>query len=123
MTPQHQAREQVIAAGRLLKEAAGRWNAADLASVESCAVSLEQSALELRETLETVRRIPREGTAELAAELMQIKNDAARLSRLADASAAFLRCAPGISSSEDAFYGADAARYSIPDAEPRGTEA
>lgn len=123
MTPQHQAREQVIAAGRLVKEAADRWNATDLAAMEGCTFSLEQSALELREVLETVRGILREDAADLAAELRQIKNDAARLSRLTDASAAFLRCAPGVSGSETGFYGADAARYSIPDAEPRGTEA
>ena len=123
MTPQHQAREPVIAAGRRLKEAADRWNATDLAAIESCTSSLEQSAFELREVLGTVLSIPREDTADLAAELREIQNDAARLSRLTDASAAFLRCAPGLSGGETGFYGADAARYSIPDAEPRGTEA
>jgi hypothetical protein len=123
VTPQDQAREQVIAAGRRLKEAADRWNATDLAAMESCTFSLEQSAFELHEMLETVGRIPREDAVNLAAELRQIQNDAARLSRLTDASAAFLRCAPGVSIGETGFYGADAARYSIPDAEPRGTEA
>jgi len=123
VTPEQQAREQVVAAGNRLKEAAGRWNATDLAAIESCVFSLEQSALELHEMLETVRRIPREDATDLAVELRQIQNDAARLSRLTDASAAFLRCAPGVSGSEAGFYGADAARYSVPDAEPRGTEA
>jgi hypothetical protein len=123
VTPQHQAREQASAAGRRLREAADRWNATDLAAIESCTFSLEQSAFELREMLETVRRIPREDAADLAAELREIQNEVARLSRLTDASAAFLRCAPGMSGGENGFYGADAARYSIPDGEPRGTEA
>ncbi|HVV44127.1 MAG TPA: hypothetical protein VHC72_02955 [Bryobacteraceae bacterium] len=123
MKPQDQAREQAVAAGRRLKEAADRWNATDLAAIEGCTFSLEQSALELHEMLETVRRMPREDAADLVAQVREIQNDAARLNRLTDASAAFLRCAPGVSGSESGFYGADAARYSIPDAEPRGTEA
>ncbi len=123
MTPQDQAREQVIAAGQRLKEAAERWNATDLTSIESCAFSLEQSALELRELLDHVRSMPDRNMTVLATELRQIQNDAARLGRLTDASAAFLRCAPGVSGSESGFYGADAARYSVPDAETRGTEA
>ncbi|HVW07871.1 MAG TPA: hypothetical protein VHC90_04785 [Bryobacteraceae bacterium] len=123
MTPQHQAREQVIAAGRRLQEAAARWDATDPAAMESCAFSLEQTALELGEMLQTVHRIAPENRAELATELLQIKNDAARLSHLTDASAAFLRCAPGAEGGVSDFYSAAAARYSIPESEPRGTEA
>ena len=123
MTPQDQAREQAAGAGRRLKEATDRWNAADLASIESCTFSLEQCALELHEMLDTVRRMPRQNMSILVTELRQIQNDAARLSRLTDASAAFWRCAPGVSGTETGFYGADATRYSIPDAELRGTEA
>lgn len=123
MTPQHQASEQVIAAGQRLREAADRWNATDLASIESCRFSLEQSVLELHELLDNVRRMPGQNMTVLATELRQIQNDAARLGRLTDASAAFLRCAPGASGNESGFYGADATRYSVPDAEVRGTEA
>ena len=123
MTPQDQAREQVAAAGQRLKEAAERWDATDLASIESCTFSLEQSALELHELLDRVRRTPDPNMTVLTAELRRIQNDAARLARLTDASAAFLRCAPGVSASESGFYGADATRYSIPGAEVRGTEA
>lgn len=123
MTPQEQACEQAIAAGQRLKEAAERWNAADLASIESCTFSLEQSALELHELLDNVRRLPRQNMTGLATDLRQIQYAAARLGRLTDASAAFLRCAPGMSGSESGFYGSDATRYSIPDAEVRGTEA
>ncbi len=71
----------------------------------------------------SVRQIAPENTVEFATVLLQIKNDAARLSRLNDASAAFLRCAPGAGACESEFYGAGAARYSIPDEESRGTEA
>jgi hypothetical protein len=123
VTREHQAREQAAAARGRLKEAADRWNATDAASIESCAFSLEQCARELQEMLATVRRGPRENTADLVAELLDIQNGAARLSRLSDASAAFWRCAPGVSGAESGFYGADAARYSVPDAEVRGTEA
>jgi hypothetical protein len=123
VTPQDQACEQAIAAGQRLKEAADRWNATDLASIESCAFSLEQSALELHELLDSVHRMPRQNMTVLATELRQIQNDAARLGRLTDASAAFLRCAPGMSCGDSGFYGADATRYSIPDAEVRGTQA
>ena len=123
MTAQNQAREQATAAGQRLKEAAERWNATDLTAIESCAFSLEQSALELHELLDNVRSMPRQNMTVLATELRQIQSDAARLSRLTDASAAFLRCAPGVSGGESGFYGADATRYSIPDAELRGTEA
>jgi hypothetical protein len=123
VTPQDQVRDQAIAAGQRLKEAADSWNATDLTSIESCAFSLEQSALELHELLDHVRRMPRQNMTILATELRQIQNDAAHLGRLTDASAAFLRCAPGVSGSESGFYGADATRYSIPDAEVRGTEA
>jgi hypothetical protein len=123
VTPQQQAREQVSAAGLRFREAADRWNATDLASIDSCTSSLEQAAFELQEMLGAVRGMPREETQGLAAELRQIQNDAARLGRLSDASAAFLRCAPGVSGGETAFYGADATRYSIPDVERRGTEA
>jgi hypothetical protein len=123
VTPPDPAREQAIAAGRRLKEAAERWNATDLTSIESCTFSLEQCALELHEMLAAVRRTPQENAADLVAELLDIRNDAARLSRLTDASAAFWRCAPGVSGAEAGFYGADATRYSVPDAELRGTEA
>jgi len=123
VTPQHQAREQAIAAGQRLKEAADRWDATDPASIESCGFSLEQCALELKEMLEAVRRVPCENAADLVAELLDIQNGAARLSRLTDASAAFWRCAPGVSGAETGFYGADASRYSIPDMDSRGTEA
>lgn len=123
MTPQQQAREQVIAAGGRMKEAAGRWNATDLAAMKSCTYSLEQCALELRETLETVRHNPHEEMTGLAAELLRMKSEARRLTRLTDASAAFLRCAPGMEGGASDFYGVGATRYSIPDAAPRGTEA
>jgi len=123
VTPQERACEQAIAARQRLKDAAERWNATDLASIESCTFSLEQSALELHELLDSVRRLPPQNMTDLATELRQIQNDAARLGRLTDASAAFLRCAPGVSGGENGFYGADATRYSIPDAEVRGTEA
>jgi hypothetical protein len=123
VTPQDQAREQAIAAGQRLKEAAERWDATDLTSIENCTFSLEQSALELHELLDNVRRMPSRNFTVLATELRQIQNDAARLGRLTDASAAFLRCAPGVTCGESGFYGADATRYSVPDAELRGTEA
>ncbi|HXE64362.1 MAG TPA: hypothetical protein VN519_12530 [Bryobacteraceae bacterium] len=123
MTPRYQAREQVIAARRRLKEAAERWDAIDPAAIEGCRFSLEQSVLELQEMLEAVRRIPREEMTGLAEEVVQIKSEALRLSRLSDASAAFLRCAPGVGGGASDFYGAGAMRYSIPEAEPRGTEA
>lgn len=123
MSPQNQAREQVTAAAQRLREAADRWNATDLAAIESCAFSLEQSALELNEMLRTVRQIAPDNAAEFATGLLQIKNDVSRLTRLNDASAAFLRCAPGAGADETEFYGAGAARYSIPDEESRGTEA
>jgi hypothetical protein len=124
VTPQYQLREQAAAAGRRLKEAADRWNATDLSAMEGCAFSLEQSALELHEMLEALRRgMPPEKMAGVAAEVLRLKNEAGRLGRLTDASASFLRCAPGAGAGESEFYGAGAARYSAPGAEPRGTEA
>jgi hypothetical protein len=73
--------------------------------------------------LETVGRLRREERAGLAEQVIQLRNEAIRLTRLTDASASFLRCAPGAGSAESGFYGAGATRYSIPDTEPRGTEA
>ena len=122
MTPPR-AHERAVAAGLRIKEAADCWKATDLNAIEGCAFSLEHSALELREMLETLNGIPHEDRKGLAAEVLQLKNEAARLARLADASASFLRCAPGAGSGESEFYGADAARYSIPGVETRGTEA
>jgi len=123
VTPQDQAREQVIAAGQRLREAADQWNATDLTSIERCTFSLEQSALELHGLFDNARRMPPQNLTVLASELRQIQSAAARLSRLTDASSAFLRCAPRAGGTESGFYGADATRYSIPDAEVRGTEA
>lgn len=124
MTLQRKALGRIMLAQQRVREAADRWNAVDLSAICHCCSALERTVADLRDATEMLKRSPAEVTAaELTpaqqastasrelfrSSLLDLKNAAVRLERLVDASAAFLRSAPGLAGEESGFYQAGGA--------------
>lgn len=124
MTSQQKACEQIVYAGQRLAGAADQWSAVDLVAIANCLSSLECSADVLSHALEILRESPPESISALRSNILELKENAARLERLTDSSASFLRCAPGLACDEPALYQAGGSvRITAPVAETRGMQA
>jgi hypothetical protein len=108
MTPPDSALDRVVQAAERVEKAAGEWNAVDLIEIGECVSALEASAGDLSAAF-TVLQGYHSSPAGLRANLLNLKKSAGRLERLVDASAAFLRSAPGLACDRPVLYQADGA--------------
>jgi len=107
MTPRHKAIEHIERAEQRVADAADRWNAVDLAAIGSCVSALEASATDLCAAVGILKGLPTGSGSLLRTNVLDLKRAAVRLERLVDASAAFMRSAPGLACDEPALYRAD----------------
>jgi hypothetical protein len=123
MTPAENASETIARAVKAVTAAADRWDAVNLSEIDSCVTSLESSVADLNGALDILRQSPRLNVGTLVANIIELKNSAARLERLSDSAASFLRCAPGLESGEPTLYDAGGSmQHAAPSAEPRGMQ-
>jgi hypothetical protein len=108
MTPPDAARDRVVQAAERVEKAAGEWNAVDFTLIGECVSALEVSAADLSAAF-TVLQECRTSPSGLRANLLNLKRSTGRLERLVDASAAFLRSAPGLACDQPVLYQADGA--------------
>jgi hypothetical protein len=104
MNRQHEALDPIERAGRRVKEAADGWNAVDLAAIGLCVSALEESAGELTEATEILKRSPATQGGAFRTTIRDLKAAVARLERLVDFSSAFLRGAPGVVCDDSGLY-------------------
>ena len=111
-------------AGQRLAGTADQWNAVDLVAIGNCLSSLECLVDELSHALEILMESPPDTVSAVRSNILDLKENAARLERLTDSSASFLRCAPGLACEEPALYQAGGSiRITAPVAETRGMQA
>ena len=109
MTPRSQALDRIVQAGRRVQEVAGRWNAVDLSMVSSCVPALEDSAADLSIAIAILESAPESPGKPLRMGVLELQRAVARLEHLVDASAAFLRGAPGPEGDRPVLYQAGGA--------------
>lgn len=109
MSPHFDALESVKQAAQSVKDVADRWNAIDLATLTDFIAGLERSACDLSASLQFLETSPPPPANVIRSAILNLKKDAARIERLVDASAAFLRSAPGLASGHDGIYQAGGA--------------
>jgi hypothetical protein len=111
MTPPNSALNRVVQAAERVENAAGEWNAVDLTVIGKCVSALEASAGDLSAALTILPGSDLKGyqatRSSLRANLLNLKESVGRLERLVDASAAFLRSAPGLACGQPVLYQAD----------------
>lgn len=123
MTPAENASETIARAVKTVTAAADRWDAVNLSEIDSCVTSLEISVADLNGALDVLQQSPRLNVGTLVANIIELKNSAARLERLSDSAASFLRCAPGLEGGEPTLYDAGGSmQHAAPSAEPRGMQ-
>jgi len=98
------AQEQISRARDLIRSAADHWDAADLSIIGNSVSVLESSVASLTAASSLLNSSPEMAGNEMRASLLRLKTDADRLQRLVDASAAFLRGAPGAQSADVELY-------------------
>ncbi len=81
---------RVRKASGLLAAAAGRWNAGSVTALGNCLSALEQSAAELR-AIDAKLLEQAKPSADLRADLLEVKNHIAELARMSDFAASMLR--------------------------------
>ena len=86
---------RITLAERRVREAADQWNAVDLAAISRCMSALESSAADLSDATEILKTDSTVTGSVIRSTVQDLKKAASRLERLVDASAAFLRGAPG----------------------------
>ena len=89
-----EAIDRIRKAGNLLARAEERWNAGSPAVVEQCIATLEESAAELCAARETAA-VRADSLRGLRNEILQMKEKVARIERLSDLAATFLRGGSG----------------------------
>lgn len=104
MTPRNRALDRIVQADQRLKQIAGRWNAVDLSAIGNCVSALEASSTDLCAAAEILKSSPARPGSPLRANVLDLKQSVARLERLVDASAAFLRSAPGLACDQPVLY-------------------
>jgi len=108
MTRPSSALDRVVQAAERVEEAAGEWNAVDLTVISKCVSALEASAADLSAALTVIQGSDPErhqaNPSGLRANLLNLKKSVGRLERLVDASAAFLRSAPGLACDQPVLY-------------------
>jgi hypothetical protein len=133
MTSQHTADTKVARSERQVREVADSWNAVDLSAVAQCLSILNDSVADLSDahrilkevaatSADSVRVDSTRGDS-LRSDIAGLKASALRLERLVDASAAFLRLAPGLASEDVGLYRSGGAICSlVSPGEPRGIQ-
>jgi len=89
--------DRIRKAHSLVVRAAKCWNAGDVAAVEECVAVLEESAVELR-AAEAAAAGRTESLRGVRIEILQMKERVARIERMSDLAAAFLRGGTGSNS-------------------------
>jgi len=90
MTHRAEPVDHIRKAHKLMARAEERWNAGNLAAVEECLATLEESAAELRAAQATAIGRP-DFLRGLRDEILQMKERVTRIGSLSDLAAAFLR--------------------------------
>jgi hypothetical protein len=96
MISQHTAQEKIARSEKRVKDAADRWNAVDLSAISQCLSALEYSATDLSEAVTALKESAVTSRSLVRSNITSLRIAALRLERLVDASAAFLRLAPGL---------------------------
>lgn len=104
MTSQDTVQEKIARSEKRVKEAADRWNAVDLSAISQCLSALEYSATDLSEAVTTLKESAVTSGSLVRSNVASLRIAAFRLERLVDASAAFLRLAPGLDCDGAGFY-------------------
>ncbi len=95
---------RIALAEQRVREAADQWNAVDIAAIGHCVSTLECSAMDLNDAAEILKGSSMETGNVIRSKVRDLKKAISRLERLVDASAAFLRGAPGLGSDETGLY-------------------
>lgn len=104
MTARNRALDLIVRAERRVKDVADRWNAVDLSRIDSCVSALEASAADLCAADGILKGFPARPGSSFRTSVLDLKKAAVRLERLVDASAAFLRSAPGLACDQPVLY-------------------
>lgn len=91
-------------AGESVEVALGDWNAVQLDSLGRCVLALEASASDLRAAMDLLSLDPAGTPRGLRENVLRLKQNLVRLSRLSGASQAFLRNLPGSNSGSGELY-------------------
>jgi hypothetical protein len=104
MTCPQDALDRIVLAERRVREAADQWNAVDLSSIGDCVSALERSAADLSDSTELLKTSSTSTGSVIRSKVHDLKKAVFRLERLVDASAAFLRGAPGSGGVDSSLY-------------------
>ena len=109
MTPPNPALDRVAEALKRVDNAADDWNAVDLTVIAECVSALQASAADLSAALAILQRPGKTGhgatpAGQVRANVINLQKSVGRLERLVDASAAFLRGAPGLACDQPVLY-------------------
>ena len=123
MTSQDTVLEKITRSEKRVKEAADRWNAVDLAAIAQCFSALEYSASDLSEAVTALKESGVTSRSLVRSNIASLRKAALRLERLVDASAAFVRLAPGLARGDAGLYQPGGSIcYSFQPPEARGTQ-
>lgn len=123
MTSRPDALGRIVLAERRVTEAADQWNAVDLSVISRCVGTLECSAADLNDATEILKISPTATGSAIRSKVHDLKKAVFRLERLVDASAAFLRGAPGPGADATGLYQADGSVFEeVPASASRGTQ-
>lgn len=104
MTREQPTRAHIREAEQCVKAAADAWDATNLSAIANCVSALERSAASLRAAFQVLRSSPETADGGLRTAIMGLQKDTARLQRLVDAAAAFVRGLPGPDCEEAELY-------------------
>jgi hypothetical protein len=104
MKPRNQALDRIVQAEQRVRDVADRWSAVDLSRIGSCVSALEAAATDLCAAKGILKGLPASPGSLLRTSVLDLKKAAVRLERLIDASAAFLRSAPGLACDQPVLY-------------------
>jgi hypothetical protein len=123
MISQNMAQENIARSGKRVRDAADRWNAVDLFEISQCLSALDHSAADLSDAIGILKESPATAAGLIRSDIESLRTAALRLERLVDASATFLRLAPGPTGDDDGFYQSGGSLCnSAPPPEVRGTQ-
>jgi hypothetical protein len=104
MNSQDAALTRVAQAEQHIRKAADAWSAVDMRVIEACIQALETSASDLGAAFDMLQISPAGSGSAFRSNISSLKQGAARLERLVDASAAFLRSIPGLPVEDPGMY-------------------
>jgi hypothetical protein len=113
MKPRNQALDRIVRAERRVKDVADQWSAVDLSRIGSCVSALEAAATDLCAAKGILKGLPASNGSLLRTSVLDLQRAAGRLERLVDASAAFLRSAPGLACDRPVLYQAGGSIHQV----------